>query len=305
MFYFFMPNQKYITVAFIMAIVGVVLFSAKAVMVKMSYEYSIDPVSLLLLRMSFSLPLYLLIWYFWGKPPADVIIRKRDYLGVVGAGIFGYYLASLFDFQGLQYISASLERLILFTYPTIVILISRYLLKEQITKAQYLGIGVTYTGMLIIFGPQLFIAPQKDFWLGAGLIMLSAVTYAFYLVSSGYYMKKFGTIRFTSMALSISALCIIIHFLFMSDLSAIASHPQEVYWLGGAMAIFSTVIPTFLIAGAIKRIGASSIAVVGSLGPVSTIALAIIFLGETLTTNQVIGALVVILGVLWISLRKK
>jgi drug/metabolite transporter (DMT)-like permease len=274
-------------------------------MVKMSYEYSIDPVSLLLLRMVFSLPLYLLIWFLWGKPPADVIIRKRDYVGVIGAGIFGYYLASLFDFQGLQYITASLERLILFTYPTIVIIISRFLLKEQITKAQYLGIGVTYAGMLIIFAPQLFVAPHKDFWLGAGLIMLSAITYAFYLVSSGYYMKKFGTIRFTSMALSISAICIIIHFLILSDISAIATHPQEVYWLGGAMAVFSTVIPTFLISGAIKRIGASSIAIVGSLGPVSTIALAIIFLGETLTINQILGALVVIGGVLWISLRKK
>jgi drug/metabolite transporter (DMT)-like permease len=287
-------------IALIMAATGVVLFSTKAVMVKLAYPYGVDHVSLLLLRMVFALPIYLAIDFFWNKKPDDVKLGPKDYLGVLTAGIFGYYLASLFDFQGLLYISASLERLILFTYPTIVILISRFFLKEKISAKQYLGIGITYLGMLIIFSPQLFISPEEDFWKGVGLIFLGALTYAFFLVTSGKYIPRFGTIRFTAWSLSISAFCIMIHFGITTQ-SSILSHPSEVYYLGGAMAVFATVIPSFLISGAIRRMGASNMSIIGSLGPVSTILLAIAFLGESLDWYQVIGAVVVIGGVVWVS----
>ncbi|MEQ9297232.1 MAG: DMT family transporter [Cyclobacteriaceae bacterium] len=286
--------------ALLMAATGVVLFSTKAIMVKLAYPYGVDHVSLLVLRMVFALPIYLVIDFFWNKKPEEVELGPKDYLGVIMAGIFGYYLASLFDFQGLLYISASLERLILFTYPTIVILISRFFLKEQISAKQYLGIGITYLGMLIIFSPQLFISPDPEFWKGAGLVFLSALTYAFFLVTSGKYVPRFGTVRFTAWSLSISAMCVMIHFGRTSQAS-ILSHPPEVYYLGGAMAVFATVIPSFLISAAIRRMGASNMSIIGSLGPVSTILLAIAFLGESLDWYQVIGAIVVIGGVVWVS----
>ncbi|MEM8894023.1 MAG: DMT family transporter [Bacteroidota bacterium] len=288
----------------LMAATGVVLFSTKAVMVKLAYPYGVDHVSLLVLRMAFALPIYLLIDIFLSKKPEGVTLGKRDYVGVLIAGIVGYYLASLFDFQGLLYISASLERLILFTYPTIVILISRFFLKEQITTKQYLGIGITYLGMLVIFLPRLFIEPDADFWLGAGLVFLSALTYAFFLVTSGKYIPRFGTIRFTAWSLSISAFCVLVHFALTNE-SSILEQSEEVYYLGGAMAVFATVIPSFLISGAIKRMGASNMSIIGSLGPVSTIVLAIIFLGETLDWYQLIGAVIVISGVVWVSFYEK
>ncbi len=288
--------------ALFMAAAGVVLFSTKAVMVKLAYPYGVDHVSLLVLRMAFSLPIYLLIDAFWSKKPDGIVLGMRDYVGVVIAGIFGYYLASLFDFQGLLYISASLERLILFTYPTIVILISRFILKEQITKRQYLGIGIAYFGMLIIFLPQLFVESDTDFWIGAGLVFLSALTYAFFLVTSGRYIPRFGTVRFTAWSLSISAFCVLIHFtLSSSPEQSIMDHSQEVYYLGATMAVFATILPSFLISGAISRMGASNMSIIGSLGPVSTILLAIIFLGEKLDWYQVVGAAVVIGGVVWVS----
>ncbi len=287
-------------IALIMAATGVVLFSTKAVMVKLAYPYGVDHVSLLVLRMVFALPIYLVIDFFWNKKPEEIELGPKDYLGVITAGVVGYYLASLFDFQGLLYISASLERLILFTYPTIVILISRFFLKEQISAKQYLGIGITYFGMLIIFSPRLFISPDPEFCKGVGLVFLSALTYAFFLVTSGKYVPRFGTVRFTAWSLSISAICVMIHFGLTSQAS-ILSHPSEVYYLGGAMAVFATVIPSFLISAAIRRMGASNMSIIGSLGPVSTILLAILFLGESLDWYQVIGAIVVIGGVVWVS----
>jgi drug/metabolite transporter (DMT)-like permease len=286
-----------------MAATGVVLFSTKAIMVKLAYPYGIDHVSLLVLRMVFAMPIYIIIDLFWNKPPSDVKLGRRDYMGVIMAGIFGYYLASLFDFQGLLYISASLERLILFTYPTIVILISRFILKENISKKQYIGIGITYFGMLIIFAPQLVVSPEPNFWKGVGLIFLSAITYAFFLVTSGRYIPRFGTIRFTAWSLSISAFCVLIHFSILNQTS-IFSYPTEVYYLGGIMAVFATVIPSFLISASIRRMGASNMSIIGSLGPVSTILLAIAFLGESLDWYQVIGAAVVIGGVVWVSRGK-
>lgn len=298
-----MPSKIATPFALIMAATGVVLFSTKAVMVKLAYPYGVDHVSLLVLRMVFALPIYLVIDFFWNKKPEEVKLGPKDYLGVIIAGVVGYYLASLFDFQGLLYISASLERLILFTYPTIVILISRFILKEQISAKQYIGIGITYMGMLIIFSPQLFISSEGDFWKGVGLVFLSALTYAFFLVTSGKYIPRFGTVRFTAWSLSISAFCVLIHF-GLTTQASILSHPSEVYYLGGAMAIFATVIPSFLISAAIRRMGASNMSIIGSLGPVSTILLAIVFLGESLDWYQVIGAVVVIGGVLWVSRAK-
>lgn len=302
---FFMDQNRDISIAgLLMAAGGVVLFSTKAIMAKLAYQYEVDHLSILLLRMVFSLPIYLVIGFTY-KPKTHVApLSKRDITGVVIAGVIGYYLASLYDFKGLQYISASLERLILFTYPTLVILIARFVLSQSITKNQYLGLIITYTGMIIIFGNEIFLGQNSNYWKGVGLVFLSALTYATYLTFSGKYIPRFGTVRFTSIALSVSAFCVIFHYWIIHGLSVL-NFPLEVYLLGAAMAIFATVIPSFLISEAISRIGAPNMSIIGSLGPVSTILMAYWILGESLTVNQFIGAAVVILGIIWVNRRKK
>lgn len=282
----------------LLAIIGVVLFSAKAVMVKMAYKYEIDHLTLLLFRMVFALPFYLLI-AFWKKPLHPKKIVKKDYLWIIFFGFIGYYLASLFDFMGLQYLKAGLERIILFIYPTMVVLLSWLIFKKGITKLQITAIIITYAGVLITFWNEVGVEGES-IALGAFLIFLSAMTYASYLVGSGWLIPKFGALQFTSYAMIVSTVCIIIHYLFINGFSLMA-YQTEIYILGIAMAIFSTLIPSFLVSEAINRLGASTFSIFGSLGPVSTIILAFFFLGEQVSFIQVIGMLVVIAGVMLVS----
>lgn len=283
------------------AIIGVVLFSAKAVMVKMAYTYGIDHLTLLLFRMVFAFPFYLLI-AFLTKPLHPKELRNKDYLWIVIFGFIGYYLASLFDFMGLQYLKAGLERIILFIYPTIVVLLSWFIFRKRITKLQVLAIVVTYFGVLITFWDEVG-ANENSILLGVFLIFLSAFTYASYLVGSGWLIPKFGVMQFTSYAMIVSTICIVVHYLFINGFN-LSSYPNEVYLLGIAMAIFSTLIPSFLVSAAINRLGASAFSIFGSLGPVSTITLAFFFLDETISILQIFGMLVVISGVMLVSRKK-
>lgn len=271
------------------------MFSSKAVMVKIAYLYDVDTISILLLRMVFSLPFYIII-VLLSKPKKDSATVPRDYLYLLLFGFLGYYMASFFDFLGLNYIKAGLERIILFLYPTLVILISWLAFKERITRQQVLGITITYFGVLLIFFTEINLTEQDSVILGGFLIFLSALTYASYIVGSGWLIPKFGATIFTSYAMIVSSICVIIHYLFTAETS-IFSLPVEVYWICLAMAIFATVIPSYLISFAIKGLGANNFSVLGSLGPVSTIVLAYFFLDEILSEIQIIGAIVVIGGV--------
>ncbi len=290
--------------AILIAIAGIVLFSSKAVMVKLAYRYDIDAVSLLLLRMLFALPFYLTVAAI-KKPSNPELIQKRDYWWLIGFGIIGYYLASYFDFLGLQYIKASLERVILFIYPTLVLIISRVFLKTRITKRQVMAILISYLGIVITFGQELtFAGEQSSLILGGVLIFLSALTYASYIAGSGWLIPKFGSVTFTSYAMIVSCLFVIGHY-FVANGFVWSEYPIEVYYLGFAMAIIATVIPSYLISYAIKGLGASDFAIFGSIGPISTIILAYIFLGEALTSLQLVGTMVVIIGVVWLTSDKK
>lgn len=284
-------------------ILGVLLFSSKAVMVKLAYQYEVDSVTLLLLRMLFSLPFYLVVVLFQKEKPQSSV-SGRDYMYLIGFGFIGYYIASYFDFLGLSYIKASLERLILFVYPTLVFILSFIFLKKKITRNHAIAILVTYLGVAIVFSSELNQGQSENVVLGATLIFLSALTYAGYLVGSGWLIPKFGATRFTSYAMIVSCICVIIHYTLSTDMSVILSLPQEVYWIGVMMAVFATVIPSYLISFSIKTLGAGSFSIMGSLGPISTVLLAYFFLGETLTIVQIIGAVVVIAGVM-IGERKK
>lgn len=294
-----MKLPKIHVIAVVLAICGIIFFSAKAVIVKLAYQYEIPAVPLLLLRMAFSLPVYVIIAAI-KKPAKPSEITSRDYLWLLAFGFIGYYLASLFDFLGLQYIKASLERIILFVYPTLVILITWIFFKKTPTKVQLVAILITYVGILITFGEELGIGDGDEILLGGFLVFLSALAYAAYLVGSGYLIPKFGAVTFTSYAMIISCICVGIHYGVTSD-GNLMSYPREVYWLGFLMAMISTVIPSYLISFAIKHLGASDFSILGSLGPVSTIILANIFLDERLTYMQMLGAVVVIAGVILVT----
>lgn len=297
-----MNYSKIYTSGILIAIVGIVLFSAKAVMVKLAYKYHVSVIHLLLFRMLFSLPFYVLILSFV-KTQHPEKIKNTDYLWIVCFGLIGYYLASYFDFLGLQYIKAGLERIILFVYPTLVLLITRIFFKTKITSRQLIAILITYLGVVITFWGEVKFE-SDHLLLGGFLIFLSALTYASYLVGSGWLIPKFGAIVFTSYAMIVSSICVIFHYL-IADRTSIMNYQYEVYLLGFLMAIFSTLIPSFLVSFAIKKLGASNFSIIGSIGPISTIILAYFFLNEKLSFVQVIGTLVVIIGVLVVSSKKK
>lgn len=297
-----MQTNKQFWYGILIGVLGIVLFSSKAVMVKLAYNYKVDAISILLLRMLFSFPFYIVIAFIYRNQELVDKPNSKDYLWLLFFGFVGYYLASYFDFVGLIYIKASLERIILFLYPTIVLILNRLFLKQPITKNQALAIGLTYLGIVIAFSNEVAIS-GKDTYLGGFFILLSAITYASYLVGSGWLIPKFGIMKFTAYAMIISCICVFIHYSMISKVN-LFSFSWEVYTLGFLIAVFATVIPSFLVSASIKMISSSNFAIVAGIGPISTIILAAIFLNERLTLLQLFGALVVILGILLVSLKK-
>ena len=282
---------------------GAICFSAKAVMVKLAYNYGVEPVSLLALRMIFSLPLYITIALLSHKKQQGVSkIKPKDWLILVALGIGGYYLSSLFDFTGLKYITASLERLILFVYPTLVVLFSAIFFRIPIGKKELLALGCTYFGIFIVFYKDNQLPP--DIALGATLIFLSAVTYAFFLMGSGQLIPKLGSTTFTTYVMIISCIAVIIHNLIFNK-NSLFNLPVQVYVITGIMAVFSTVIPSFLISAGIANMGSGPASIVASVGPVSTIVLSYIFLKEPFSLVQGIGTAFVLVGVGIVSGGKK
>jgi len=287
----------------LIGVLGIVLFSSKAVMVKLAYNCHADAISMLLLRMLFSFPFYVVIAYLYRNKNNTIPIENKDYLWVVFFGFVGYYLASYFDFVGLTYIKASLERIILFIYPTIVLILNKIFLKKKITKVQTRAIFLTYLGIVVAFWDDVAIHGSSTY-AGSFFILLSAITYASYLVGSGWLIPKFGVVKFTSYAMIVSCFCVFVHFSFSTE-SDILGHAFEVYILGFLIAVFATVIPSYLVSMSIKMISSSNFAIVASVGPISTIILAAIFLNEHLTLLQLLATLVVIIGVLMVSLKKE
>ena len=297
-----MQSKRTFVYGVLLGILGIVLFSSKAVMVKLAYQYEVDAISILLLRMLFSFPFYMIIAYLYWNKNKEVTIKKKDYFWIVFFGFVGYYLASYFDFVGLTYIKASLERIILFLYPTIVLFLNRLFLKQPITKIQAGAIAFTYLGIIIAFWDEVVIS-GNDTYTGGLFILLSAITYASYLVGSGWLIPKFGVMKFTAYAMIVSCICVFIHYGIVSKVD-LFGFSWEVYFLGFLIAVFATVIPSFLVSASIKMISSSNFAIVAGIGPISTIILASIFLNERLTVLQLFGALVVIIGILLVSLKK-
>jgi drug/metabolite transporter (DMT)-like permease len=280
-----------------MAILGSIAFSGKAIIVKLAYRYGVDAVTLIMYRMLFALPMFALMawWASRGKEP----LSRQDWLGVLGLGFCGYYLASFLDFMGLQYISASLERLILYLNPTLVLILGALLFKRKITLRQSVAMGLSYAGVLLVFGHEVSF-DGKNVLLGTALVFASAVSYAIYLVYSGEMVKRLGSLRLVGLATSVACLFCIAQFLILMPMSAAAVAP-EVIWLSVLNATLCTAVPVLLVMMAIERIGASLAAQTGMIGPMSTIAMGVIFLGETLNTWILAGTALVLLGVYWVS----
>lgn len=255
---------------------GAICFSTKAILVKLAYQYNIDAISLLNLRMIFSLPFFLGVAIF-SKKNETSSISGSDVFKICILGVLGYYVASILDFEGLKYITAGLERLILFIYPTIVVVISAMVYRKSITKVQYIALTLTYIGVAIAFSYDLNMSTQKDVVKGATLIFFCAIAYALYIFGSGRMISRIGTLRFTAYAMTVSSIVVIVHS-WISNGEIFVSFPVEVYILSIMMAILATVIPSFMISEGIRRIGADNASIISSVGPISTIILAYIFL---------------------------
>jgi drug/metabolite transporter (DMT)-like permease len=283
-----------------MAVFGSIAFSGKAIIVKLAYRYGVDAVTLIMYRMLFALPLFALMawWASRGKAP----LSRQEWLGVIGLGFCGYYLSSFLDFLGLQYISASLERLILYLNPTIVLILGALLFKRRISRTQAIAMALSYGGVLLVFGHEVSFE-GKSVMLGAVLVFASAVTYAIYLVYSGEMVKRLGSLRLVGLATSVACLFCIAQFLILKPLSAAVVAP-EVIWLSVLNATLCTAVPVLLVMMAIERIGASLAAQTGMIGPMSTIAMGVIFLGESFNAWILGGTALVLLGVYWVSRSK-
>lgn len=293
---FLSPSQKGI----LFVALGAVCFSAKAIFIKLAYKnYDIDDITLLSMRFGFALPFYLAIACWRIQQGKLKNIEKRDWLWIAVLSLLGYYWASWFDFKGLQYISAGLERVILFVYPTFVVLFSRVFLNKKISKMAIYALVISYLGLFIIaFDPKIFIA--KDAVLGASLILVSAVTYSLFLVFGGEMIQKYGSANFNTVSMIFSSVFVLLHFNGVSDKSLL-NLPIGLYGYGLALAIISTLIPTFLMSEGIKILGASKSSIVASVGPVSTILLAFVFLNESLSLQEILGSLLIMFGVLLIG----
>ena len=295
-----MEGRKNKQLGVLLGIAGVVLFSSKAIFAKKIYAFDTDALDIIALRMWFALPFYMIFLFLDRKEICR--ITRKDGFSVVVMGIIGYYLASYFDFSGLTYISASLERLILFTYPTFVVVFGLFLFKRSVSKKQVLAILITYIGVLIIFSPYMKVNNITDDLLtglvfkGGFFVFLSAICYALFLAWSQDVMSRISVRLFTTLSMIVSTICIMVHYT-ISGQHDLLNLDSEVYGYGFTIAIIATLLPSYFISASVKKIGASQLSIIGALGPVSTISLAYLFLGEQLSLVQGLGAFVIIIGV--------
>jgi drug/metabolite transporter (DMT)-like permease len=277
---------------------GSIAFSAKAIIVKLAYRHGVDAVTLIMYRMLLSLPLFLALawWAGRGKPA----LTGRDWRVVCALGFCGYYLASFLDFAGLAYITASLERLILYLNPTLVMLLGVLLYRQHPGRRQLAALALSYAGVLLVFGHELKLA-GANVPLGAALVFGSAASYAVYLVFSGAEVQRLGALRLTGLATSVACGLCILQFLLLRPLEA-ALVPMPVIWLSLLNATACTFAPVLMVMLAIERVGATLTAQTGMIGPVATISMGVLVLGEPLNSWIVTGTLAVLAGV-WLLTR--
>jgi drug/metabolite transporter (DMT)-like permease len=299
-------NSTVTLAGFLITFFGSILFSTKAIIVKKAFaDTPMDALSLLALRMLFSLPFFVAVAILSSNDKTNVRLTARQWLSVIVLGLFGYYLSSLFDFIGLQYISAGLERLILFLYPSFAVLINTFFFKQKISRIQIAALALTYLGIVIAYlGEMKIESGNPNFVLGSLLIFLCAITYSIYIAGSGRIIPVVGGTKFTAYAMLASTTGIFIHYLLRGDFRQLNGATE--FWIYGViLALVATVIPSFMISNGMKRIGSNNVAIISSIGPVSTIVQAHFILGERIIAAQVFGTALVIGGILLTAWKKK
>ena len=294
-------DQKSIRLGIFFAIAGTALFSLKSIFIKLAFQEGIDATTLLALRMIIAFPFYVvvLIYALKTRPEKAALLTKRDGFQIFGLGFLGYYLASYLDFEGLAYISAQLERLTLFTYPIMVALLSWVFFREKITLNILMSLVISYIGVSFLFfneSSAIGAAESGRVALGTSLVALAAFSFSIYVIFSKAFISRLGSLIFTSIAMSSSLVFILIHFFVTHSISELNVSPK-LWGLAVLLAIFSTLIPSFFISEAINRIGATRTSIMGTLGPVVTIIIAVNLLGEPFGWPQIVGLLLVLLGV--------
>jgi drug/metabolite transporter (DMT)-like permease len=294
------PPRPALIAGLAIAIGGAVLFSTKAVVAKLLYRYHIDAVTLIAFRMLFSLPVFagVAIWKMRTQPPLSVPDRWR----LVGLGLVGYYLSSYLDFLGLQYISVGLERLILFLTPTFVLLITAVFLKRRIGKMEWLALGLSYCGIVLVFLHDIQ-GGSGSIVTGSLLVLGSAVAYSAYLLGTGEMVRRIGSLRLVANAMCVSSAACIAQFFILRPASMLVQ-PWQVYGLSLVNGIFCTIFPVFMTMIAVQRIGAATASQAGMIGPVSTLFLGWALLGEPITAVQLGGTGLVLAGIYMLSLKK-
>jgi len=292
--------RKNAVIGLALAAAGSIAFSGKAIIVKLAYRHGVDAVTLLMYRMLFALPMFLAMawWASRGKPA----LGRRDWLGVLGLGFSGYYLASFLDFWGLQHISASLERLILYLNPTLVLLLGWGLYGRRIGTQQAGAMALSYAGVLVVFGHEVRFDGSSTL-LGGLLVFASAISYAIYLVYSGEMVKRLGSLRLVGLATTVACVLCMAQFVWLRPLAAAVVAP-EVVWLSVLNAVACTAAPVLMVMMAIERIGSGLTAQTGMIGPMSTITMGVVLLGEPFNGWVLVGTVLVMGGVFWVSRAK-
>lgn len=299
-----LPSRKQFWTGFFLATLGAVLFSAKAIVTKLTYRYGVDALTVLGFRMMLSLPFFALMALLQSQKARHGLIPRLTRIQgfqVVFLGFIGYYLSSYLDFLGLQYISASLERLILFLAPTFVLLLSALLLKKPIAGRQWVALALSYVGVVVVFLQDLSFSGY-NVPLGSALVLGAALSYAFYLIGSGELLRQIGATRLVAYAMSVSCLISMAHFFSVYSVSGLYQH-MAVYQLSMIHATLNTVLPTFMIMWAVARIGAPMTSQLGLVGPVSLLFLAAWLLGEPITVLQLVGTAITLTGAIALARR--
>ncbi len=297
-------EQRNLVIGYGLVLLGALGFSAKAIIVKLAYvaNAEVDAITLMALRMLFALPFFLLVAVWHNKKTPALPLDKKQWGVVIVLGLMGYYLASYLDFIGLQYISAGLERVIIFLYPTFVVLFSALVYRRRITARVGIALGLSYIGTMLVFIEHLSVA-SSGLLLGSGMVLGSAIIFSWFVMGSGVMTQRIGAARFTAYTMTVASVATLVHFAFQHGegfarlLSLPYSEWQRVYYLALIMAVFSTVLPAFFMNSGIRRIGAGSASIISTTGPIATLVLAYMLLDETITSLQLLGTFFVLAGV--------
>jgi drug/metabolite transporter (DMT)-like permease len=294
------PASKFSS-GLLLAAAGSIAFSGKAIIVKLAYRHGVDAITLVMFRMLFALPFFIAMAWWAGRHQAP--LTRNDWLGVLGLGFSGYYLSSFLDFLGLQFISASLARLILYLNPTLVLVLGWVLYKRKITYRQGMAMAVSYSGVLLVFGHEVSLVGE-NIALGAILVFGGAITYALYLTYSGQLVQRLGSLRLAGLATTVACFFCILQFVLLKPVAALDVVP-EVIWLSMLNAIVCTVLPVLMIMMAIERIGPGLTSQIGMIGPLSTLTMGAFFLNETFNLWILMGTVLVLSGVFWVTKAPK